>query len=163
MDAILNVKILGYIVVIIGIWVALLSFYLIKSIGHYRKLAKGTTGISLDKLLENILKNQEANAKQISQLAKEGVWQQKKAQNYIQKFALIRFNPFEDAGGDQSFAVALLDGAGSGVVISSLHARGNTRIYAKPVVSGKPQAHQFSKEEKEAVEKALRTQSKIGV
>lgn len=95
-----------------------------------------------------------------AEIAKEEIKEQKKSQNYIQKFSLIRFNPFEDAGGDQSFAAALLDGEGSGVVISSLHARGNTRVYAKSVVGGKPQHHQFSKEEKEAVDRALRSQPK---
>lgn len=72
----------------------------------------------------------------------------------IQKHALVRFNPFEDTGGDQSFALALLDEKDNGIVISSLHSRGGTRVYAKQVVAAKASVHQFSKEEKEVVEKA---------
>lgn len=49
----------------------------------------------------------------------------------------IRFNPFKDVGGDQSFAVAFLDGQRNGVVFSSLLTKSGTRIYAKPVIKGK--------------------------
>ena len=54
----------------------------------------------------------------------------------MQFVGLVRFNPFDDTGGDQSFALALLDGRGDGVVISSLHGRTGTRFYAKPVKAG---------------------------
>ena len=74
---------------------------------------------------------------------------------HIQKVELLRFNPYDDTGGDQSFTCALLNGKGSGVVITSLHARGGTRIFAKPVVEGKPDKHELSKEEKEVVKRAL--------
>ena len=47
----------------------------------------------------------------------------------------LRFNPFRDAGGDQSFAVALTDQDGNGVVISSLHSRDVTRVYGKPLAA----------------------------
>jgi len=43
--------------------------------------------------------------------------------------AIVRFNPFRDSGGDQSFAIALADGQGNGVILSSLHARDMTRVY----------------------------------
>jgi hypothetical protein len=46
---------------------------------------------------------------------------------------LVRFRAFQDTGGDQSFALALADGEGNGVVISTLYGRGQTRVYAKPV------------------------------
>mgnify|MGYP001581619117 FL=1 len=52
--------------------------------------------------------------------------------------------------------VALLDGANNGIVISSLHSREGTRVYAKSVVGAKAHTHPFSKEEKEVVEKAAR-------
>ncbi len=54
----------------------------------------------------------------------------------IQRTGLVRYNPFEDTGGNQSFAVALLDANGDGVVVSSLHARNGTRIYAKAIAGG---------------------------
>ena len=51
----------------------------------------------------------------------------------VQGVGLVRFRAFQDTGGDQSFALALADGEGNGVVISALYGRGATRIYAKPV------------------------------
>ena len=76
---------------------------------------------------------------------------QKKA---VQRTGLVRYNPFEDTGGNQSFAVALLDDQGDGVVISSLHARQNTRVYAKAIAGGRSEAA-LSDEESEALRKAM--------
>ena len=59
----------------------------------------------------------------------------------VQGIALVRFRAYEDTGGDQSFALALTDGEGNGVVLSALYGRDATRIYAKPVeawISSKP-------------------------
>ena len=67
---------------------------------------------------------------------------------------LVRYNPFAETGGDQSFCLSLLDGNNNGLVISSLHSRENTRIYAKPVKKGKAANYDLSTEEKEAVKKA---------
>jgi uncharacterized protein DUF4446 len=73
----------------------------------------------------------------------------------IQKVGVIRFNPFQDSGGDQSFAIALLDQRGSGVVVSSLHGRAETRIFAKQVTNGRS-THSLSDEEQQAIREALK-------
>lgn len=74
---------------------------------------------------------------------------------HIQKVSLFRFNPFEDTGGDQSFSIALLDNKGSGIVITSLHARSGTRVFAKEVICGKSGQYEFSKEEQEVIKEAI--------
>lgn len=76
------------------------------------------------------------------------------AGNAIQKVGVLRFNPFEDVGGDQSFAAALLDSEDNGVIISSLYTREGTRVYAKPLVKGQSKYH-LSREEEEAIRRAL--------
>ena len=73
----------------------------------------------------------------------------------LQKVGVVRFNPFQDSGGDQSFAIALLDQRGSGVVISSLHGRAETRIFAKQVVNGRS-THSLSDEEQQAIREATK-------
>lgn len=73
----------------------------------------------------------------------------------IHKFEVVRFNPFKDIGGDQSFAIALLDGKNSGLVISSLHTREGTRIYAKPVTKGESEKYSLTEEEKNAIKQAM--------
>lgn len=75
---------------------------------------------------------------------------------HLNRVELLRFNPYEDAGGDQSFSAAFLDSLGSGIVVTSLHARSGTRVFAKPVVKGKAGKYQFSQEEQEVIDKAMR-------
>ncbi len=77
----------------------------------------------------------------------------KRSLGHIQKLSLKRYNPYQDTGGDQSFSLGLLDGEKNGVVITSLHSRSGTRIFAKPVKRGKEDDFKFSEEEKEVVEK----------
>lgn len=69
----------------------------------------------------------------------------------LHKVGVVRFNPFKDVGGNQSFAIALLDGKNSGLVISSLYARTGTRVYAKPINRGNPKKHALTEEEKQAI------------
>jgi len=135
-------------------WLAILSFFLIRTIGHYRKIARGAKNQNLGQILEDIIDKQNLTTKQISEILTEIVKIEKAQKKNFSKYALLRYNPFEDTGGDQSFAIALLDSANDGLVISSLHSRGDTRVYAKKVTGAKAASHQFSKEEKEVVEKA---------
>ena len=74
----------------------------------------------------------------------------------VQHVGIVRFNPFQDAGGDQSFAIAVMDESKKGIVISSLYGRENSRIYAKPLEKGESK-YQLSREESEAVKTALKS------
>jgi hypothetical protein len=65
------------------------------------------------------------------------------------KMKLVRFNPFDEIGGNQSFILCLLDLDNSGVIITSLHSRNQTRIYAKEINGGNIDPSIFSKKEKE--------------
>ena len=69
----------------------------------------------------------------------------------LQRVNVERFDAFEDVGGEQSFAVALLDGRGDGVVLSSIYTRQDVRMYAKSVSGGRA-SHTLSKEERRALE-----------
>ena len=72
------------------------------------------------------------------------------------KITVTRFNPFEDVGGDQSFILSILDTNNSGAIITSLHSRDFTRIYAKPIKNGEGDNITLSKEEKLAVIKTIK-------
>lgn len=74
----------------------------------------------------------------------------------IQKVGLVRFSAFDDTGGDQSFALALLDANNSGIILSALHGRDRTRMYAKAIHNGESAGYALSGEEKEAIEQAVR-------
>jgi hypothetical protein len=71
----------------------------------------------------------------------------------VQYVGVVRFNPFEDTGGNQSFALAMLDSKRDGIVVSSLHSRQQTRLYLKSIVGGKSETA-LSDEESQALRKA---------
>ncbi len=72
----------------------------------------------------------------------------------FQKLGVVRFNPFSEMGGNQSFVIALLDNQNNGFVISSLFIKEGNRVYTKPIKNGKSD-HALSDEEKEAIERAI--------
>lgn len=67
------------------------------------------------------------------------------------KINVTRFNPFENVGGNQSFILTILDQTDSGVILTSLHNRDITRIYAKTIKNGQSENNTLSKEEKLAI------------
>jgi hypothetical protein len=72
------------------------------------------------------------------------------------KIGMIRFNPFKDVGGDQSFAIAILNGKNDGITISSLYSRDGARFYTKSIVNGETNKHPLTEEEKEAIKIAIK-------
>jgi len=71
----------------------------------------------------------------------------------VQGVETVRFNPFSDAGGNQSFATALLNEHGDGVVISSLYSRDSVSVYSKPVKAYESE-FQLTREERDAITRA---------
>jgi hypothetical protein len=128
------------------IWISAITAWIIKVRKTFQVITQGVSKQDLKSILESLLKNSEI-LKKIDQLEKASTLN-------IQKIGLVRFNPFADTGGDQSFVIALLDGRDNGVVISSLHSRDVTRIYAKPIENSKAIRYELSKEEQEAIKKA---------
>jgi len=113
-------------------------------------LTRGDDGRSLQTVIEARLGRVEEVAGAVDRLAGRTRTLEVSGRKAFQRIGLVRFNPFEDTGSNQSFALALLDADDDGVVISSLHARGGTRIYAKAVAAGRPEAT-LSDEEAQAL------------
>jgi len=74
----------------------------------------------------------------------------------VSRVAVVRFDAFEQLGGRLSFAAALLDDHGDGIVISSIHGRSETRVYAKGIRAGQSD-HPITPEERQAIGRALGT------
>jgi hypothetical protein len=55
----------------------------------------------------------------------------------LRHVAVVRYDAFGDMGGRLSFSAALVDDSGAGLVLSSIHARGESRTYAKGLVDGR--------------------------
>ena len=107
----------------------------------------------------NILKDVDVSKKDIDYLKDYSLKLEKDGLLHIQKVGLLRFNPFKDTGGDQSFILSLVDGKDTGVVISGLYSRSGTRWYAKRVVSGKGVDYELSEEEKKSLKEAKGTEN----
>ncbi|OGF73614.1 hypothetical protein A3J56_00520 [Candidatus Giovannonibacteria bacterium RIFCSPHIGHO2_02_FULL_46_20] len=113
-------------------------------------------GVNMEEILRAIRAHQDASDTDRRELRARVDTVEQTLPKAIRHMGLVRFNPFSDAGGDQSFAIALLDGQKNGVVISSLYGREINRVYAKSVESGASK-HQLSEDEKEAIARATRS------
>ena len=121
---------------------------------RFAGLTRGADGKSLEAILDAHLDKVYAVAREVDDLAARSAVLEQTQRRAFQRIGLVRFNPFEDTGGNQSFALALLDHHGDGFVISSLHARAGTRVYGKAVARGTSETT-LSAEETEALRLAL--------
>ena len=80
--------------------------------------------------------------------------QQYQIEGSVRRVALLRYDAFEDVGGRLSFSCAMLDEHGTGVVITSINGRQDTRCYAKQIRNG-TSGHHLSDEERQAIREAL--------
>lgn len=145
-------------VFILGVWLLGLTIFFWRMLSHYNKLTRGVNEKSLKSVLENLLKDVSMAKKDIENLKAYCDRIEKEGQFHIQKVGLLRFNPFKDTGGDQSFILSLVDGNDTGVIISGLYSRSGTRWYAKKVQNGKGTEHELSEEESRAL-KETKTKS----
>jgi len=109
---------------------------------------------NIDEILEQFkeLKNQhKALSEEMKTLRAESI-------RNISKVGVVRFNPFEGFGGNQSFSIAILDGENNGAIITSLFSRDGNRVYGKPVKNG-TSSYPLSEEESKAIEVAQNIQN----
>jgi uncharacterized protein YlxW (UPF0749 family) len=122
----------------------------IKTNALKKKFFAGKQAASLEEFILNQNKKINELAKQ-SEYIEEALHGLREVQkSSIQKIGLHRYNPFADDGGNLSFSLAILDGSGNGMVITSMHGREANRIYAKPVVKGTSE-YKLTEEEQKAI------------
>jgi len=92
--------------------------------------------------------------KKINVLKKRIEVNEKIAQNNFSKFSILRFNSFNDMGGDQSFTLALLDKENNGFILTSLFYKDGTRVFTKPIKNGISE-YQLLEEEETTLKQAL--------
>ena len=143
---------LGLVVALL--WLSVLTYLYIRLLNHYNTLLQGANKKNLQEILEKTLKEVHVAKKDIDLLLRRCDTIEKDGLRHIQKVGLVRFNPFKDTGGDQSFILSLVDANNSGIVVSGLYSRSGTRWYAKKVSVGKGVEHTLTDEEKEAIKLA---------
>lgn len=136
------------------VWLSVLTFIVVLYKRHYDYLIRDVTKETLSSVLDKMLGELSLAKKDIANLSNQYDKIEKDGSLHIQKIGLVRFNPFKDTGGDQSFILSLLDAHNTGVVISGLYSRSGTRWYAKKVIEGKGFEHELSDEELKAVHQA---------
>ena len=142
-------------VILLAVWNLILTGFIVFFFVYFRRLSKGVDRGNLITLLDKVVKQEKYNSELVSDLSSRLNAFIHQSVSDLQKVAVLRFNPFDETGGDHSFSLALLDGEDSGVVITGLHARDRTRVYAKKIVKGKSEI-ELSKEESKVMHQAIK-------
>lgn len=142
--------------VAIGLSVLAIVFSIVGSRGRRAKAPAGP--IQMSEALRGVLTGQAQRIERLEQAVRVLNATDKKQQvlvdGSVRHVALLRFDAFEDVGGRLSFSCALLDDHGSGVVLTSINGRQETRVYAKPITDG-DSTYNLSTEEGEAIRQAM--------
>lgn len=139
---------------IVTVWLVILSFLFWKQKGELNKLFPKENDADIRQKFQELIdevdgfdKKEQAFIKHLADFKKESL-------GFLQKVALMRFNPYSDTGGDQSASIALLDGRLNGFILTSMHSRAGTRVYTKKVTKGKSEI-ELSAEEQQVLSEAI--------
>ncbi|HLQ33764.1 MAG TPA: DUF4446 family protein [Chloroflexota bacterium] len=135
------------------LWLVVLQIRSSRMIRRYQQLLSGVKGGNLEEIMTMHVGRINEHERRLGEQDRGLDALDRVLRTAIQRVGLVRFNPFEETGGDQSFAIALLDQHGNGIVLSSLHNRTETRVYAKPVEGGRS-SYTLSDEEEQALAQA---------
>ncbi len=141
---------------LILIWNVVLTISLVKAKKKNSELLRGVDGKNLEQVLNIHMERVEKAVQQNIRIEKDFTDFKEFSRHFLHKVGFKRFNPFQNTGGDQSFAIAILDNDDNGIVLSSMHAREGTRVFAKPVRKGVQDKYKFSEEESEVVAQATK-------
>lgn len=147
------------VVFFIFLWNILLQVQLIKFKKRNKELFFGVKAGNVEELLLKHTKDIKALDRDIQELYTISNQINTLAWRGYHKLAMVRFNPFKDVGGDQSFALAILDGKDNGVTISSLYTRQGAQVYCKSIIAGKSEKHPLTKEEEQAIKLAMQPET----
>lgn len=125
-------------------------FFIWKTNKRITKFFSGSSVKTVEKVLEYELKKLKKTEGDIKILIDNMKWIEGMSRKSVSRVGIMRYNPFQGIGGDQSFSIALLDNLDNGVIISSLHGQDGTRVYAKPIEKGKSD-YQLTEEENETI------------
>jgi len=134
-------------------WNIILQINLLRLKKRLKTFFNGSRASDLEGVLFEEIRRLKKVEKDIKKLFQSSHFLEKIAARSIQKVGLIRFNPFKEKGGDQSFVIALLDSTNNGLVISSLYTPNGVRVYSKPIKNGQS-PYPLTQEEIKALKEA---------
>jgi hypothetical protein len=142
-------------VIVVGIWVLVVQLQTRRLHTRLESVFAGVSNENTARMLAEYMNMVRASAGTVEQIKSEHTQLAAIMPTVIRHVGLVRFSPFHDTGGDQSFALALLDGKGDGVVLTALHSRSDSRAYAKPIEAG-ASPYALTPEEIEAIDRAFK-------
>jgi hypothetical protein len=113
-------------------------------------LTRGVDGRNLEEVLAAHLETVAQTSRRMDALEQAVAVLQAQMPTCLRYASLIRYDAFEDVGGEQSFSLALLDERRNGVVLTSVYSRLDVRVYAKAIRNGQA-SHALSEEEVRAL------------
>lgn len=116
-------------------------------------LLDGVRGDNLEKLLYDHVSERSVMSREFEQVTKRVELLESRMQTAKRYLGIVRYDAFEDVGGEQSFALAFFDELGHGAIITGVVGRSTSRVYCKEIVDGKA-TKDLSKEEQQAIELA---------
>ncbi len=141
-------------VVFLAIWLARTYQAMRRLESQFDELFEGISGENAVRMLAEYLGTVRSTATAVARIEQEHRRIAEVMPGVVRHVGLVRFSPFHDTGGDQSFALAILDARSDGVIITGLHSRNDSRLYAKPIESGASR-YSLTPEEREAINRAL--------
>lgn len=124
-----------------------------KLIKKYNRLMKGADNKNLEAMLISHLDTIKDGLSRLDDIEADLKNQNARLKKCTQNIGLVRYNAFDQMGGDQSFSVALLDDRGDGFVLTNLYGRNSSSTFAKPVKL-RQSTYPLTNEEMEAIERA---------
>ena len=153
----IELTLLTFALVVVATFFGLSSLYLTIKLhrlnNSYQKMMQGANGQSIEQMMIGRIQDIEALKMSVSALQERQQEMSKDSLRHLQRFGLIRFNAFENTGGDLSFSLAMTDAERNGVVLSGIYGREESRVYAKPITSGESK-YMLTKEERQALDAA---------
>ncbi len=139
---------------ILCVWLAAITVKLRKTVRRFERMMGAAEVENLEEVVANLQADvkmlQSGSQRQEAQV--DQIW--KRIERLKAHVGVHRYNAFSEGGSDLSFSIAIVDEQQSGVVITGLHNREDTYIYAKPLDHGQSK-HTLSPEEREAINQAL--------
>lgn len=136
------------------VWLGILTFFIWRQNNFLSSLFPKSGERDIRRKFEEVLKKVGDFKEDLDKVKNKLAEVEDAGRFHIQRVKLLRYNPYDETGGDISFTLALLNDKGDGILVTSLHARSGTRVFAKPVTDGKSSKYQLSEEEKKAIEGA---------
>lgn len=149
----MNTLFLG-IFIAIAVLIIILFWMLIRINNRVSAFTRGSNGSTLEGAIKQLIKDHDETVFHHNELVNRVTDIHNRVLTSHRGFGIVRFNAFDNTGGNQSFSCVILDENGKGMVLSSLYSRERSNIFAKPI-NGFKSDIELIKEEQQALQDAI--------